>query len=189
MGLLHFDPDEAIRKAEARVAAKRARGPLTWTFLAKGTVLAALVAAGVVGLAHRYTLAIATQASLCLPPYRVWVIDKWDKNPVRGEIFAFAAKGLSPVFSDGTTIVKVLKGMPGDVADVSLTQTTINGTVVGTGLQVAVDKGIEPQRYVRSGSIDEGRYWFFGNTEDSFDSRYWGSVGSSQFIGRAYPIW
>lgn len=189
MSLLHFDPEEAIRKAQAKVDQKRARGPLTGAFVAKGVVLAALVAAGVVGLAQRYTLAIATQEYLCLPPYRIWVIDKWDKTPARGEIFAFKAQGLSPVFVDGTTIVKVLEGMPGDVAEVTVAQTKINGVTVGTGLQVAVEKGIDPERYVRSGTIESGRYWFFGQTADSFDSRYWGSVDGSQFIGRAYPIW
>ncbi|MFD1690653.1 S26 family signal peptidase [Azotobacter chroococcum] len=37
--------------------------------------------------------------------------------------------------------------------------------------------------------IEADRYWFFGRTADSFDSRYWGSVASHQIIGRAYPLW
>lgn len=189
MSLLHFDPEKAIRKAETRVAAKRARRPLSGAFLLKGTVLAAVLAASIVGLTQRFTVAIATQEYLCLPPYRIWVIDKWDTSPVRGEIFAFRAQGLSPVFEDGTTIVKVLEGMPGDTAEVTLEETRINGVRVGTGLRVATDKGIDPSRYVRTGTVESGRYWFFGKTEDSFDSRYWGSVGSSQIIGKAYPIW
>ena len=108
---------------------------------------------------------------------------------VRGEIYAFYAKGLSPIFADGTIIVKVLEGMPGDRAKVTLDETTINGVSVGKGLQVASQHGIDPQKYVREGEIGEGRYWFFGRTPDSFDSRYWGSASTDQIIGKAYPIW
>lgn len=189
MGLLRFNPTKAINKAKSKVDAERNRGPLTGAFLLKGILLAALLSASIVGVTHRFTLAIATQEYLCLPPYRIWVIDKWDKEPVRGEIFAFKSQGLTPVFADGTTIVKVLEGMPGDTADVDPKQTTINGVVVGTGLQVATDLGLSPERYVRSGVIEQGRYWFFGKTSDSFDSRYWGSVGGEEILGKAYPIW
>lgn len=184
-----YDPEKAILRAQDAVGQKRARGPLTGAFMIRAVVLAGIVAASIVGLTQRYTLAIATQEYLCIPPYRIWLIDKWDREPVRGEIFAFKSMGLSPVFSDGTTIVKVLEGMPGDIATVTAEETTINGVAVGEGLQVATDIGQDPSRYLRSGTIAEGRYWFFGKTHDSYDSRYWGSVAQSQIIGKAYPLW
>ncbi|WP_137887505.1 S26 family signal peptidase [Pseudomonas sp. 2FE] len=184
-----FSVDSKVRRAVARVERERAASRLTATFAAKALVLSAVVAGSVVLLASRYSIAIATQKSLCLPPYRVWLIDKTSVEPVRGEIFAFRSNGLSPIFADGTTIVKVLEGMPGDQVEVTLEQTTINGSQVAEGLQVAIDQRVDPQRYVRKGSIDRGRYWFFGKTSDSFDSRYWGSVGADQIIGKAYPLW
>lgn len=192
MSLLRFDPDQAVKRAEARVAAEKLRvqrpAPSA-RFLLKGSLLSVLLAGAIVGLAHRYSIAIAPQEYLCLPPYRIWIIDKGDREPVRGEIFAFRSLGLGPIFQDGTNIVKVLEGMPGDSVKVDLEQTSINGRVVGEGLAVATEKGIDPQRYVRAGVIGEDRYWFFGKTDDSFDSRYWGSVTGEQILGRAYPIW
>ncbi len=184
-----FNPEKAILRAQAEVEAKRSRGPLTGAFLIKGMVMAAVLAASIVGLTQRFTLAVATQEYLCLPPYRLWVIDKWDREPIRGDIYAFKSSGLQPVFEDDTTIVKVLEGMPGDTAEVTLEETRINGSVVAQGLQVATDIGHDPSRYLRSGVIAQGRFWFFGRTPDSFDSRYWGSVGQSQIIGKAYPLW
>ena len=189
IGIFRFDPAKAIRKAEAKAAAKRNRGPLTGAFLVKGLAGAAILACAVYAAGHRFSIAIAPQEYLCLPPYRIWIIDKWDTKPVRGEIFAFTAEGLGPVFEDGTTIVKVLEGMPGDQVEVGLAETKVNGVVVGQGLQVATDRGLDATRYVRSGIIELGRYWFFGKTEDSFDSRYWGSVSGDRIKGKAYPIW
>lgn len=178
-----------IRRAEAAAAHERAPKRLGGAFLVKGLALSAVFAAGIVALADRYSLAIAPQEALCLPPHRIWVIDKYDTSPIRGEIFAFKSQGLGPLFADGTTIVKVLEGLPGDSVQVSLERTTINGQPVADGLDVATQHGVDPQRYVRTGRIEEGRYWFFGRTRDSFDSRYWGSVGQAQILGRAYPLW
>lgn len=189
MGLLKFDPEHAVRKAQADVAAERARGPLTGAFLVKAGVMSILITGAIVSLAQRFSIAIAPQEYLCLPPYRIWIIDKHDTTPVRGDIFAFKSTGLAPVFEDETTIVKVMEGMPGDSVAVTQSQVTINDQVVATGLQVATDRGISPDRYVRAGTIEANRYWFFGKTADSFDSRYWGSVDRSQIIGKAYPIW
>lgn len=189
MGMFKFDAEQAVRLAQREVEAERSRGPLTGAFLVKALTLSLLVAVAVLGLAHRFTIAIATQEYLCLPPYRIWVIDKFNTEPVRGEIFAFKSNGLAPVFEDGTTIVKVLEGMPGDEVSVGTEVVTINGKVVAEGLQVATERGIDPARYVRQGTIEAERYWFFGKTADSFDARYWGSVERQQIIGKAYPLW
>lgn len=161
----------------------------TVRFWATAISLSALTAASIYAANTRWAIAIAPQEHLCLPPYRVWLIDKADTAPVQGEIYAFKSVGLEPVFPDGTTIVKVLEGMPGDQVVVTAEQTTINGRAVATGLDVAASRGIDPARYEREGQIADGRYWFFGRTADSFDSRYWGSVGADQIKGRAYPIW
>lgn len=183
-----FSIEAKVQKALADVEKGRRR-PRLAVFLLKGTTLAVVLAGGIVLLASRFSLAIAPQAALCLPPYRVWLIDKDDTEPVRDEIFAFKSKGLAPVFADGTNIVKVLKGMPGDKVSVSTAVTMINGSVVGEGLAVAAQYHIDPQRYVRQGRIEPEHFWFLGRTLDSFDSRYWGSVERSQIFGRAYPIW
>lgn len=170
--------------AVARLARKQS---LSFWVTALG--LSAFVAGSVYAAGSRWSIAIDAQENTCLPPYRIWVIDKHQNTPVQGEAFAFTAKNLAPLFSDGTTIVKVVEGMPGDRISVTEQVTSINGRTVATGLQVALDYGIEPARYVREGNIPEEGYWFFGRTADSFDSRYWGSVNRSQIIGRAYPIW
>lgn len=181
--------DRRVRRAIEVVERSREPRRLSVRFLATGLGLSLMLAGGVVALAERYSIAIAGQASLCLPPYRIWLIDKHDTTPTRGDIFAFKSQGLSPVFNDGTLIVKVLEGMPGDMAKVNAEGSFINDHLVGEGMAVATNLGLDPARYYRSGTIEEGRYWFFGKTNDSFDSRYWGAVDQSQITGKAYPLW
>lgn len=161
--------------------------PVTFWVLALS--LSAVTASAVYAAGTRWSIAIDSQENLCLPPYRIWIIDKKNTTPVQGEVFAFSAQGLAPVFEDGTTIVKVVEGMPGDQVNVTIESTSINGRTVGEGLQVATDLGVDPSRYVREGNVPDDRYWFFGRTLDSFDSRYWGSVAKQQIVGKAYPIW
>lgn len=184
-----FSIDAKVRRTVEAVESARRHRPLGLRFLLKGVTLASLLAGGVVLLASRYSIAIATQEALCLTPYRVWLIDKGDITPLRGGTFAFKAKGLQPVFPDGTNIVKVMVGLPGDDVSVTEATTVINGEVVGEGLAVATERSLDTARYVRHGHIEIERYWFMGRTADSFDSRYWGSVARSQLWGRAYPIW
>ena len=166
-----------------------ARGKNPVKFWALALSLSAVVATAVYAAADRWSIAIDSQENLCLPPYRVWIIDKKQTTPIQGQPFAFAAQGLAPVFGDGELLVKIIEGMPGDEVSVTEQATTINGKVVAEGLKVAHDYGIDPSRYVRTGTIPDNGYWFFGRSEDSFDSRYWGSADITQIRGRAYPIW
>lgn len=161
----------------------------TLRFWTTAIALSTVVAGCVYAAGTRWSIAIDAQENPCLPPYRIWLIDKSQTTPIRGEVFAFSSQGLEPVFADGTNIVKVMDGMPGDQVSVSEAQTVVNGRVVGTGLKVADDLGIPAERYVREGQIPDDGYWFFGRTADSFDSRYWGSVKEQQIVGRAFPIW
>ncbi|MFD1690654.1 hypothetical protein ACFSHR_01255 [Azotobacter chroococcum] len=65
--------------------------------------------------------------------------------------FRLQIPGLDPLFEDGTTLVKVLDGLPGDQVAVTEESTRVNGQVIATGLQVARQYGFDPQRYVRQG--------------------------------------
>lgn len=144
------------------------------------------------GLAYyassRYSIGIDPQENTCLP-WRVFVIDKKDVDPERGAIFAFRAKDLRPFFKEGTHMIKVIDGLPGDRVQVTQEKVLVNGIEVGVGLSLAKPLKRSPGRYVREEIVPESKYWFMGKTPDSYDSRYWGYVSTDDLIGRAYPIW
>lgn len=136
-------------------------------------------------LMNRYQFAIDPQNNQCLPPYRIYLVDKFDKTPVRGKPFAFTSKYIR-VYGKG---IKIVDAVPGDFVSVTPEETTVNGSMVGEELRLAKESGHSEQELTRSGKIPKGRIWLMGRTKLSFDSRYWGSVSQEHILGRAYPLW
>lgn len=139
-------------------------------------------------LSSRFSIGIDPQENTCLP-WRVFVIDKQSVVPERGGIFAFRSKDLRPFFKQGTHMIKVVDGLPGDRVKVTANQVLVNDVEVGAGLMLAKPLKRLPSRFVREEIVPDSMYWFMGKTPDSFDSRYWGYVPKDDLIGRAYPLW
>jgi len=157
-------------------------------FLVKAWALASVLL--VIALfTARYHFAFDSQEDRCLPDYRFYLIDKWDTKMVRHNLYAFRGEGVEPVFRDGQGMLKKLAGLPGDRVEIDNTeQILINNELIATGLAAAEKLGQANSAFYGQGEIGPGRYWFTGETENSFDSRYWGTVSDDQIIGRAHPI-
>ncbi len=136
-------------------------------------------------LLHRFQFGIDPQNNPCLPPYRIYLVDKHDTTPIKGKPYAFTSEYIRQ-YGKG---IKMVDGIAGDIISVNSYETTVNGQMVGEGLRLAKESGHTEQELTRSGEIPSGRVWLMGRTKISFDSRYWGSVPESQILGRAYPIW
>ncbi|MGH0003612.1 S26 family signal peptidase [Pseudovibrio ascidiaceicola] len=136
----------------------------------------------------RYRIAYDPQEVKCLPDYSVYLLDTWDTSRERGGLYFFDARGLEPIFQDGTRLVKILSGLPGDQVEVKEDGVFVNSTNLAQGLALASKLGSNPEKFLVSGTLQEGNYWFLGEHELSFDSRYWGAVNDDQILGRAYPI-
>ncbi|MNF71879.1 signal peptidase I [compost metagenome] len=154
------------------------------TFAPKVVLVCTLVAPVFIYAFDRYSVGIDPQNKQCLP-WRIFLIDKYDKTPVRGETFAFKSEYMER-YGQG---IKFVDGVPGDLVVVDAEKTTVNGKVVGHGLMFAEKLGFTPQQLSRSGHVPAGKIWLMGRTDNSFDSRYWNSISASSIIGRAYPIW
>lgn len=137
----------------------------------------------------RYRIGIDTQEERCLPDTTVYLIDLWDKEPIRSQLYAFHAEGLAPLYSDGTRMLKRLTGMPGDGVNVTAERVLVNGVEVSTGMALAHRLGVVETEFSRSLTLQENEYWFSGEAATSFDSRYWNAVKREQIIGRARPLW
>ena len=158
-------------------------------FALKAAIVLALL--WIVGLsfADRYRIVYDPQLERCLPNHSVYLIDLKDKELHRGAIYAFSAKNMEPFYDDGTMMLKVLSGMPGDTVEVNKNQEiVVNGDVKQVGLQLANKLNVPVSHFFGKGVLPEKHYWFLGESVSSFDSRYWGSVKDEQIIGRAYPL-
>jgi len=144
-------------------------------------------------------------------PFTTWHLAEWG-NPQRGDIAVF----YSP--HDGIRLVKRVIGLPGDTVELRNNVLVINGQPVAyqpiaeellrdlapadRASRVFATEQLAGQNHAVAGTpaaparrsfapvhVPEGQYFMMGdNRDDSFDSRYWGTVERKQIIGRATAV-
>lgn len=60
----------------------------------------------------------------------------------------------------------------------------MNGKVHRDSLPLASKLGKEPEDFARREVLKKGELYFLGDTETSYDSRYWGPVKVTQLRGK-----
>jgi signal peptidase I len=111
-------------------------------------------------------------------------------DPKRGDIVVF-----HPPF-DGPVLIKRIIGLPGDEVSLRNGSVYINGKLLDEPYVRRVDGQPEPTQPFSNGlpwslqspyKVPEGSYFVMGdNRTDSGDSREFGPVKRSQFVGRAF---
>jgi conjugal transfer pilin signal peptidase TrbI len=167
---------------------KTARKPKLGPFLLKALPILLLVLAVERYIGQRFLIGGDDQVDRCLPDKWVYLIDTYNKDIWRGDLIAFRAERMTPYFNDGQIIVKIAAGVTGDHIQVDNQQTTINGSPIIEGLPLAGKLKKSPSSFKRDETIPPAAYWVTGQTDKSFDSRYWGYVYDHQLIGRAYAL-
>lgn len=158
-------------------------------FCVKAGVALAIIWAAGAAFADRYRIGIDEQVVKCIPGYSIYLIDKKDRELVRDGVYVFSARGLQPLYEDGTEMVKYLRGLPGDHVEIrSHGNIYINNEFKGHGLVHAEKLNKPMEAFVGEAILEPDNYWFMGTSSQSFDSRYWGTVKHDQIIGRAYPL-
>lgn len=155
---------------------------LTRHLLRWGLATLLLAAAGLWFGAH-YRFGLNVTESL---PYRLFLIHKGEL-PARGQYMAFRWRGGGP-YPAGSTFVKVVAGMPGDVVSRVDRDFFVNGHAVGHAKSIS-RQGIQLEPGP-TGTLPAGAYYVRTPHPDSLDSRYalTGWVSQTQLIGRAYAI-
>lgn len=144
-------------------------------------------------------------------PFTTWHIAEWG-NPRRGEIVVF----YSPY--NGQRLVKRVVGLPGDTVELRNEVLILNGQPVqyapiaedllrdvspedrashvfateqlpGQIHSVAAWPQVKAIRDFGPLTVPDGQYFMMGdNRDDSFDSRYWGTVERKKIVGRATAV-
>ena len=144
-------------------------------------------------------------------PFTTWHIAGWS-NPQRGDIVVF----YSP--KDGQRLVKRVIGLPGDTVELRNERLVINGQPVEyaspdpemaaqlSGAErersifateklpacphtVMAINGVPAMRTFGPVQVPDGHYFMMGdNRDNSFDSRYFGTVAREQIVGRATGV-
>lgn len=175
-------------KARARILRRRAfrrRGALAltaWIILAAQT--------GIEAAAAHWQLAFDPQPHRSLVEGRLFLIEK-GVPATRGDIVAFVPPAHAASLFPEPWRVRFLKriaGLPGDLVEVDADATRVNGIVVGRGLALAAVLGADRGFFIRRFRVGPGRFFPMGETEDSFDGRYYGEAPLSAILGRARRV-
>ena len=144
-------------------------------------------------------------------PFTTWHVTQWG-HPQRGDIVVF----YSP--KDGQRLVKRVIGLPGDTIELRNERLVINGQSVDyaapdpemaaqlSGFErergifateelpasphaVMAINGVPAMRPFGPLQVPDGHYFMMGdNRDNSFDSRYFGTVARRQIVGRATTV-
>ncbi|MBX2808180.1 MAG: S26 family signal peptidase [Cellvibrionaceae bacterium] len=143
-----------------------------------------------IAFASQYSLVFDSQGVRCIPDYRFYIVDRKDTTLVRDRLYMFYSKDLSPIYPEGTKMLKYLRALPGDAVHISEgDQIFINGRPKEYGLLLAQSHLGQPASAFRGDiTLGDDQYWFLATSPQSFDSRYWGAVARERIVGRAYAI-
>lgn len=162
----------------------------TYLFLCKALLITAILIGLGTAFFTRYYIGHDFQTIRCIEKYSTYLVDRMDRNINRGSIYVFQSKDLRPFFEPGTRLTKYLVGLPGDTIEIDENdEIRINGTVVGKGLSLAKTYlNREESDFRGKRVLQENEYWVMGDSENSFDSRYWGSIKIEDIVAKAYPL-
>lgn len=159
-------------------------------FWLKASVIVVLLAGLSTFFATHYRIGIDDQKVPCLG-HHVYFIDlkAVEERPVKGEAYSFVIR-LRPLAEKAKEPrefiwAKRLAAVEGDTIEITQDgKFLVNGTVVRNTLPLAAKLGKEPGYFSCKQVLKTGELYFLGDTETSYDSRYWGSVKVSQLRGK-----
>lgn len=157
-------------------------------FLIKAAVILIAVLGFFAWVQGRYLIGVDGQVVRCLPDHKYFLVNLTKPAPMKNMIMAFHAKGLEPIFSDGTMLAKIVRGIPGDHLVINEAGVHINGALIADGFPIIDRTGLELASLFKDEIIPEGKYLMLAPAPESYDGRYWGYVDASQFAGQVTPL-
>lgn len=146
--------------------------------LLRGLALGMLLIAAKTGYDFAYpnrTFLIGVQVASCLPwDYFYWDGDKPVGEIRRYDILVFPARKMEPFIKDGSNIVKMAAGLPGDRIVVRNGIVAVNGDVIGDVSYGASRLRKPINHWDRDYVLGQDEIFVFGTEYNSYDSRYWG---------------
>ncbi len=137
----------------------------------------------------RYLLGRNGAISNCLHTH-YFLVDTWDKNLNKGDIAAFYQQNKNPFFETGQKWIKMVAAVNNDSVRVNPNSIVINDRkkyqlrtqyILG---KLKRDFDSLKTKWI----IPKEQYFFIGQSNTSFDSRFWGTVKRQDIIGKAYAV-
>ena len=122
----------------------------------------------------------------------VFIVDRWDKDFKKGDIVAFHFENKDDMVFGNRKMkfIKRVQAISGDVVNVHPQRTQINDEIpIELSMELSAHTlRVNVDDYQRTITIKPNSFFAMGETLNSYDSRYWGSVDTDNVIGKAYAI-
>ncbi|MCW2456397.1 UNVERIFIED_ORG: conjugal transfer pilin signal peptidase TrbI [Rahnella aquatilis] len=124
----------------------------------------------------------------CIPA-DLYMIDKYDKTYEVGDMIAFRMPKEARFIHPEDKVIKIVAGKGGDHLKV-----TMDGVYNGkkffkvNARRISIKYGIPPGKIEREIDVPINEIFVVGQTDHSWDSRFWGTVIDTTTIGKAYAI-
>lgn len=164
-------------------------------FLFKATLLSTVIVGSISYVTARYSFVFDPTERTSLES-SLFIIDRFDTNPDRGDYIAFLFGEDDDFYKQGTLFGKKLVGLPKDRVvshvdydgDNQSGRILINGEVVAKGFFHKDKLSMSWEELSIDETIPANSYYVVGELPYSYDSRYWRYISSDQFVGTMTPI-
>ncbi|WP_276525715.1 signal peptidase I [Photorhabdus heterorhabditis] len=125
----------------------------------------------------------------CLP-VDMYMIDHKDKSFHTGEMIAFNMPKTVRFINEGEKVIKIVAGIGGEKIKV-----TMDGVYNGdkffkvNAQRISSKYKISRSTIEKELTIPEGKVFLVGQTDHSWDSRFWGPVRIDTVIGKTYALY
>lgn len=143
---------------------------------------------------QRYVIGLPAPYSECLQA-RYFIIDKWNKDIQEGDLVAFYMSNENHFYPTGLPWVKMVAAGPNSKVTVTPTHVIVEGREpieldMTYMLNVAMMNNPigTPEDFSKTHVLGDDEYFLIGDTNLSYDSRFWGYMKESDIRGKAYAI-
>lgn len=124
----------------------------------------------------------------CLPA-DFYMIDHSDKGVRNGQLIAFNMPKSVRFINKGERVIKIVAGVGGDRLQISMHGVRNGQRFYKVNAErISIKYKIKPEQIEKEIVVPEGEVFLVGQTDHSWDSRFWGPVKLNSVIGKTYAI-
>lgn len=132
----------------------------------------------------------AKEHSGCLDA-SLFLVSRHDNNIERGGLYVMTLDRDMKNAKKGTQLLKRIAGIPGDHIKIEMDGVRVNDSQFYRVPLAPVSRrlGVDPKTFMKQDIIvPAGKIFVIGNTDKSYDSRFWGYLNETSVVGRAYAL-
>ena len=140
-------------------------------------------------IAQHFGIWIDTRGKRCIAQYSTYLVHKRNFSIQKGDIVAFNTHAAVTHYPLKSKFGKYVAATAGDKVVISAQGVFVNQELVATGFALTKKLNLDEISLYQQFVVAKNQWFVLGDSSDSYDSRYWGTIDSNQILGKAVPLW